>query len=192
MSSQPDYYNILVVSTTATTDEIKKAFKKLALKHHPDKNSENTKEAEDVFKTINEAYQCLSDDQERAAYDRKRNIGRSRSEVPNFARHNASATSGHGWNVFEDHFGQKFGAAGSRSKDPFEDDFFKGFGRQKTTTTTHSTNTNGFTADFNVTFYKISMMILSRHSLVRVLHQGEVLLILDLDSLIECKTVSQN
>ena len=56
MSSQPDYYNILVVSTTATTDEIKKAFKKLALKHHPDKNIENTKEAEDVFKTINEAY----------------------------------------------------------------------------------------------------------------------------------------
>jgi len=60
-----DYYKILGVSKSASSDEIKKAYRKLALEHHPDKGGD---EAE--FKKINEAYQVLSDPQKRAQYDR--------------------------------------------------------------------------------------------------------------------------
>jgi len=64
-----DYYEILEISRNANGDEIKKAFRKLALKYHPDRNA-GDKEAELKFKQINEAYQVLSDEQKRAIYDR--------------------------------------------------------------------------------------------------------------------------
>jgi molecular chaperone DnaJ len=64
-----DYYEILGVSKTATKTEIKKAYRRLAMKYHPDKNP-GDKEAEEKFKLINEAYQVLSDDEKRAVYDR--------------------------------------------------------------------------------------------------------------------------
>lgn len=64
-----DYYQILGVSRDATQDEIKKAFRQLALKYHPDRNL-GDKEAEEKFKEINEAYSCLSDPEKRANYDR--------------------------------------------------------------------------------------------------------------------------
>lgn len=60
-----DYYNILGVSKSASKDEIKKAFHKLAHKHHPDKNGGD----DSKFKEVNQAYQTLSDDQKRASYD---------------------------------------------------------------------------------------------------------------------------
>jgi curved DNA-binding protein len=63
-----EYYKILGVSKTATADEIKKAYRKLALKFHPDKNPDN-KEAEDKFKKISEAYAVLSDTKKRQEYD---------------------------------------------------------------------------------------------------------------------------
>ncbi|MFQ3548668.1 MAG: molecular chaperone DnaJ [Armatimonadota bacterium] len=69
MSKQKDYYQILGVSENATTDEIKKAYRRLAREHHPDVNSGN-KESEDLFKEINEAYQVLSDPDKRRIYDR--------------------------------------------------------------------------------------------------------------------------
>ena len=64
-----DYYNILGVNKTASKEEIKKAYKTLAKKWHPDLNPEN-KEAEQKFKEINEAYAALSDDNKKANYDR--------------------------------------------------------------------------------------------------------------------------
>jgi molecular chaperone DnaJ len=64
-----DYYKTLGVSSSASQDEIKKAFRQLALKYHPDHNP-NNKNAEEKFKEINEAYSCLSDPQKRANYDR--------------------------------------------------------------------------------------------------------------------------
>ena len=64
-----DYYEILEISRNASGDEIKKAFRKLALKYHPDRNA-GDKEAEQKFKQINEAYQVLSDEQKRSIYDR--------------------------------------------------------------------------------------------------------------------------
>jgi curved DNA-binding protein len=63
-----DYYKILGVERNSSTDEIKRAFRKLALKYHPDRNP-GDKQAEERFKEINEAYQVLSDSQKRARYD---------------------------------------------------------------------------------------------------------------------------
>ncbi len=64
-----DYYEILGVSRDASGEEIKKAYRKLALKYHPDRNPDDP-EAEQNFKEISEAYEVLKDDQQRAAYDR--------------------------------------------------------------------------------------------------------------------------
>jgi curved DNA-binding protein len=64
-----DYYNTLGVDKKASTDEIKKAYRKLAMQYHPDRNAGDA-QAEEKFKEINEAYQVLSDDDKRAHYDR--------------------------------------------------------------------------------------------------------------------------
>ncbi len=63
-----DYYKILGVDRKASQDEIKKAFRKLAMKYHPDRNKDN-KQAEEKFKEINEAYEVLGDQQKRERYD---------------------------------------------------------------------------------------------------------------------------
>uniref|UniRef100_UPI0037E719B0 dnaJ homolog subfamily B member 2 n=1 Tax=Semicossyphus pulcher TaxID=241346 RepID=UPI0037E719B0 len=65
-----DYYNVLGVSKTASQDDIKKAYRKLALKWHPDKNPDNKDEAEKKFKELAEAYEVLSDKSKRDEYDR--------------------------------------------------------------------------------------------------------------------------
>ena len=64
-----DYYKILGVSRNASDDELKKAYRKQALKWHPDRNKDNKKEAEEKFKDISEAYEVLSDKDKRAVYD---------------------------------------------------------------------------------------------------------------------------
>ena len=63
-----DYYELLGVAKDASLQDIKKAYRKLALKSHPDRNPGN-KEAEEKFKQISDAYQVLSDEEKRAAYD---------------------------------------------------------------------------------------------------------------------------
>ncbi|MFC1915942.1 molecular chaperone DnaJ [Chloroflexota bacterium] len=68
MATKRDYYEILDVTRTATDAELKKAFRKLAFKYHPDRNHDDG--AEERFKEINEAYEVLSDANKRAAYDR--------------------------------------------------------------------------------------------------------------------------
>jgi molecular chaperone DnaJ len=68
-----DYYELLGVSRTASADDIKKAFRKLAMQHHPDRNrgdKESEKESEKKFKAVNHAYDILKDPEKRAAYDR--------------------------------------------------------------------------------------------------------------------------
>ena len=63
-----DYYEVLGIERTASADDIKKSYRKLAVKFHPDKNP-GDKEAEEKFKEIGEAYEVLSDPQKRAAFD---------------------------------------------------------------------------------------------------------------------------
>ena len=69
MAQKRDYYEVLGVSKSATDEEIKKAYRKLAKKYHPDANPDNKEEAEKKFKEVNEAYETLSDKQKRQMYD---------------------------------------------------------------------------------------------------------------------------
>ncbi|XP_067299599.1 dnaJ homolog subfamily B member 2 isoform X1 [Pseudorasbora parva] len=85
-----DYYDVLGVSRNASPDDIKKAYRKLALRWHPDKNPDNKEEAEKKFKEIAEAYEVLSDKSKRDAYDRY-----GRSDMP---------SSGSGSSSFPDDF----------------------------------------------------------------------------------------
>ena len=66
--AKKDYYEVLGLQKGASENDIKRAYKRLASKHHPDKN-QGSKEAEEKFKEINEAYEVLGDEQKRAAYD---------------------------------------------------------------------------------------------------------------------------
>ena len=96
-----DYYELLGVSREATEVEIKKAFRQLAMKYHPDRNPDN-KASEDKFKEINEAYSCLMDPQKRANYDR---FGSADGAAQG---HGPFGAGGFG-DVFEDLFGDFFG-----------------------------------------------------------------------------------
>lgn len=69
MATKRDYYEVLGVSKNASPEEIKRAYRRLALKWHPDKHSDGKKEAEERFKEINEAYEVLSNPKKRQAYD---------------------------------------------------------------------------------------------------------------------------
>ncbi|MEG2699137.1 MAG: DnaJ domain-containing protein, partial [Ruthenibacterium sp.] len=68
MAEKRDYYEVLGIAKTASDDEIKSAYRKLAKKYHPDLNPGN-KTAEDKFKEVGEAYEVLSDKQKRGRYD---------------------------------------------------------------------------------------------------------------------------
>src|ERR1051325_10645066 len=74
MAQTKDYYSVLGVSASATQDEIKKQYRKLAAKHHPDKNQNDPKAAE-RFKEISEAYQVIGDPAKRKQYDQMRQLG---------------------------------------------------------------------------------------------------------------------
>ncbi|MDR0377281.1 MAG: DnaJ domain-containing protein, partial [Spirochaetaceae bacterium] len=91
-----DYYEVLGIQKNASKDDIKKAYRKLAVQYHPDKNPGN-KEAEDKFKEATEAYEILSDDQKKSAYDQ---FGFAGVEGMNSGGHDWSAFRG-----FEDIFG---------------------------------------------------------------------------------------
>jgi len=108
--SKRDYYQVLGVSKTASDDEIKKAFKKAAMKHHPDRNDGN-KESEEKFKEAKEAYDILSDPQKRAVYDQYGHAGVD----PSMAGA-GGAGFGDFADAFSDIFGDIFGGAGGRGR----------------------------------------------------------------------------
>ncbi|MFQ3306916.1 MAG: molecular chaperone DnaJ [Candidatus Midichloriaceae bacterium] len=101
--AEKDYYKLLGVDKSASSDEIKKAFRKLALKCHPDKNQGN-KAAEEKFKEINEAYEILKDEQKRAAYDKYGSEG-----VRNSGGGGGFHSQTGGFEDFSDVFGDIFG-----------------------------------------------------------------------------------
>jgi molecular chaperone DnaJ len=97
-----DYYEVLGVSKSAAADEIKKAYRRLAMKHHPDRNKDDA-EAESRFKEAKEAYEVLSDDDKRSAYDR---FGH---DAVRGAGAGAGGMGGFGAEGFSDIFGDVFG-----------------------------------------------------------------------------------
>jgi len=101
MSTQRDYYEILGVPRNATDEEIKKAYRKLAFKYHPDRNHDDGAEA--IFKEINEAYEVLSDADRRAAYNLYGQDGANRMFTRGF--------EGFGFGGFGDIFDAFFGGA---------------------------------------------------------------------------------
>lgn len=110
MSTKRDYYEILGVSKTATPEEIKKAYRKVAIQFHPDKNPDN-KEAEEKFKEAAEAYEILSNPEKRAQYDR---FGHARAN-------GGGGFSGHNMNMEDifSQFGDIFGGGGGSPFDSF-------------------------------------------------------------------------
>ncbi len=103
MASKRDYYEILGVPKNASDDEIKKAYRKLAMKHHPDRNQgDAAKEAEAKFKEAKEAYEMLSDAEKRAAYDQYGHAGVD----PNMR---GGPGGGEGFGGFAEAFGDIFG-----------------------------------------------------------------------------------
>lgn len=112
--SKRDYYEVLGVSKTATQDELKKAYRKLARKYHPDLNKDN-EEAAEKFKECNEAYSVLSDDQKRAQYDQ---FGHAAFENGGMGGGGgfggAGGFGGFGGSGMEDIFDMFFGGQGGR------------------------------------------------------------------------------
>lgn len=115
MNQKRDYYEVLGVGRGATDQEIKSAYRKLALQHHPDRNPDRKEESEERFKEITEAYSVLADADKRAAYDRFgfAGVGGAGAGAPDFS---STIFSG-----FEDLFGSFF---------DLEDLFGRGHGRQ--------------------------------------------------------------
>lgn len=107
MAQKRDYYEVLGVARDADKDTIKKAFRKLALQFHPDRNKDNP-EAEAKFKEASEAYEVLSDDEKRATYDRFGHDGlRGGGYDPGFQ--NVNDVFSHFGDLFEDLFGGRGG-----------------------------------------------------------------------------------
>ncbi|OIO38671.1 MAG: hypothetical protein COT00_01295 [Candidatus Omnitrophica bacterium CG07_land_8_20_14_0_80_50_8] len=136
-----DYYGILKVKETASSDEIKKAYRGLAKKYHPDANP-NNKSAEEKFKEISEAYYVLNDEKKRREYDSYKKGGFSATGGPSSGWQGAqgfdydeilramrTAQTGRGSRVrfsggggFEDIFGELFGGSARGTREEQEDD----------------------------------------------------------------------
>lgn len=125
MANKRDYYELLGVKRDASADEIKKAYRKLAMKYHPDRNQGN-KEAEHMFKEISEAYEVLSDSDKRRKYDQYGHDGLKSTFGPggfDFSRDFTHASD------LQDILGSIFGNSGS-----IFDELFGGGGRRRSRT----------------------------------------------------------
>ncbi len=134
MASQKDYYKALGVTESASPEELKKVYRKLAVQYHPDKNPKDPKGAEAKFKEISEAYYVLSDSKRRAQYDQMRKYGGGQSS--NFAgaqgfnfedllrQYSAGSSGGRArggsrYSAFSDIFGDIFSGGGGGGGNPF-------------------------------------------------------------------------
>src|SRR5215813_12783823 len=111
-SAKRDYYEVLGVSRTSDVSEIKKAYRRLAMDHHPDRNPGDTK-AEERFKELAEAYQVLSDPEKRQLYDRYGHAGPRQAGFQGFSGIEDILSQ------FADFFGGGFGGfGGGRQRGP--------------------------------------------------------------------------
>ncbi len=111
--SKRDYYEVLGVARNASEDELKKAYRRMAMKHHPDRNP-GSKEAESKFKEANEAYEVLSNAQKRAAYDQFGHAG-----LGGAAGGPGSGGFGGFGDIFGDVFADIFGGASTRGQQSY-------------------------------------------------------------------------
>ncbi|XP_053374399.1 dnaJ homolog subfamily B member 6-like isoform X2 [Mercenaria mercenaria] len=102
-----DYYEILCIQRSASETDIKKAYRKMALKWHPDKNMDKKEEAEKKFKEISEAYEVLSDKKKRQIYDK-------------YGKEGLTGGQGNGYSHYDDGFGFDSGFHGFHFRDPEE------------------------------------------------------------------------
>lgn len=135
-----DYYEVLGVAKSATKDEIKKAYRKLAVKYHPDRNQGN-KEAEEKFREATEAYEVLADDEKRPLYDQYGFAG-----VDGM---NQGGTS-HAYQDFSDLFGSMFGGMGGGFDDIFS--MFSGGSRSSRRQPNEPTTGASLRYDLDITF----------------------------------------
>ena len=131
-----DYYEILGISKTASADEIKKAYRNLALKYHPDRvPADKKKEAEEKFKEVSEAYEVLMDPQKKATYDQYGHAGVDTS----FRQGGFSWQDFHHFDDVKDVWGEfdlsdllrGFGFGANMFGDSFEEDHERGYGRRR-------------------------------------------------------------
>ena len=108
-----DYYELLGVAKDASAEDLKKAYRKLAMQHHPDKNQGN-KESEHKFKEISEAYEVLRDEQKRAAYDRHGHAAFEQGGGGAGAGFEGFHFGGGFGDIFEEMFGEILGGGGAR------------------------------------------------------------------------------
>jgi molecular chaperone DnaJ len=124
-----DYYEVLGSSRSATADEIRKAYRKLAMQYHPDRNPGN-KEAEAKFKELSEAYEVLSDAEKRKQYDQYGHDGLRSSFGPGGFDFSRDFTH---YSDLQDILGSMFGGEGGGGGSPFEELF--GGGRRRSSRT---------------------------------------------------------
>ncbi|NXN72175.1 DNJB8 protein, partial [Himantopus himantopus] len=117
-----DYYKVLGLQKSASQEDVKKSYHKLALKWHPDKNPSNKEEAEKKFKAVAEAYEVLSDPQKRSLYDRSVKERRSHRGGSATGGHNGSFDSPYVFHDLEEIFRDVFGGM-----DTFVHDFWDPF-----------------------------------------------------------------
>jgi DnaJ-class molecular chaperone len=131
-----DYYSVLGVAKNAPQKDVKSAYRKLARKWHPDANPEHTKEAEEKFKEISEAYEVLGDAEKRKKYDMLGPDWQQAARQAEQQRRYRTTSDGDEFDFGNFGGGQRPAGAGPSGFSDFFDMFFSGVGRRQTTQTT--------------------------------------------------------